>query len=96
MVITGDPSQVDLPAGMRSGLNDALDTLEGVPGIHVVRLDKRDVVRHRLVARIVDAYEQRDAALVEKRREGARRRPAAEAEARPAGTHGSDDGTGGK
>jgi phosphate starvation-inducible PhoH-like protein len=97
MVITGDPSQVDLPQGMRSGLSDALDTLEGVSGIHVVRFDKRDVVRHRLVARIVDAYEQRDAALVDKRREGARRgRPAAEQDIRPAGLHGPSDGPGGK
>jgi phosphate starvation-inducible PhoH-like protein len=99
MVITGDPSQVDLPAGTRSGLIDALDTLEGVQGIHVVRFDKRDVVRHRLVARIVDAYEQRDAASVEKRREGARRsRSAIEGEGRPAGVGvgGSGDGLGGK
>jgi len=59
MVITGDLSQIDLPSGMRSGLRDALDTLEGVPGIGVCRFDKRDVVRHPLVARIVDAYEQR-------------------------------------
>jgi phosphate starvation-inducible PhoH-like protein len=62
MVITGDLTQVDLPPGTRSGLRDALDTLEGVPGIGVCRLDKRDVVRHPLVARIVDAYEQRTAA----------------------------------
>ncbi len=62
MVITGDLTQVDLPPGTRSGLRDALDTLEGVPGIGVCRFDKRDVVRHPLVARIVDAYEQRTAA----------------------------------
>jgi len=59
MVITGDLSQVDLPHGQRSGLRDALETLEGVPGIGVVRFDKRDVVRHPLVAKIVDAYDQR-------------------------------------
>ena len=59
MVITGDLSQVDLPQGTRSGLRDALDTLEGVQGIGVNRFDVRDVVRHPLVARIVDAYEQR-------------------------------------
>ena len=62
MVITGDLSQVDLPAGTRSGLRDALDTVEGVPGIGVCRFDRRDVVRHPLVARIVDAYDQRAAA----------------------------------
>jgi phosphate starvation-inducible PhoH-like protein len=59
MVVTGDLSQVDLPPGTRSGLRDALDTLEGVQGIGVCRFDVRDVVRHPLVARIVDAYEQR-------------------------------------
>ncbi len=69
MVITGDLTQVDLPHGMRSGLADALDTLEGVSGIGVARFDRRDVVRHPLVARIVDAYDQRAMALGEKRRE---------------------------
>ena len=49
MVITGDLTQVDLPTGVRSGLRDALDTLEGVQGSGVVRFDKRDVVRHPLV-----------------------------------------------
>ena len=62
MVITGDLSQVDLPHGVRSGLRDALDTLEGIQGIGVVRFEQRDVVRHPLVARIVGAYDQRDAA----------------------------------
>jgi phosphate starvation-inducible PhoH-like protein len=62
MVITGDLTQVDLPQGTRSGLRDALDTLEGVAGISVCRLTNRDVVRHPLVARIVDAYDQRAAA----------------------------------
>jgi phosphate starvation-inducible protein PhoH and related proteins len=76
MVVNGDLTQVDLPTGMRSGLRDALETLEGVPGIGVVRLDKRDVVRHPLVARIVDAYEQREAAAGEQRREARRGRAA--------------------
>ncbi len=62
MVITGDLSQVDLPNGVRSGLRDALDTLEGIQGIGVVRFEQRDVVRHPLVARIVGAYDQRDTA----------------------------------
>jgi phosphate starvation-inducible PhoH-like protein len=62
MVIAGDLSQIDLPTGVRSGLRDALETLEGVPGLAVCRFDKRDIVRHPLVARIVDAYEQRAAA----------------------------------
>ena len=59
MVITGDLSQVDLPAGQRSGLRDALETLEGLPGIGVASFGSRDVVRHKLVAAIVDAYDQR-------------------------------------
>ena len=72
MVITGDLSQVDLPAGVPSGLRDALETLEGVAGIQVVRFGSRDIVRHPLVARIVDAYDQREAAAGETRRERAR------------------------
>jgi phosphate starvation-inducible protein PhoH and related proteins len=73
MVVTGDLTQVDLPTGVRSGLRDALDTLEGIQGIGVVRLGTRDVVRHPLVARIVDAYDQRAAAEGDKRREARRR-----------------------
>jgi phosphate starvation-inducible PhoH-like protein len=72
MVIAGDLSQIDLPVGARSGLKDALDTLEGLPGIGVCRFDKRDVVRHPLVARIVDAYDQRAAAEKDTRREARR------------------------
>jgi phosphate starvation-inducible protein PhoH and related proteins len=60
MVVTGDPTQVDLPVGTRSGLAEALSTLNGVEGIAAVRLTDRDVVRHELVARIVRAYEARD------------------------------------
>ena len=59
MVITGDLSQIDLPPGRASGLRDALDTLEGLPGIGVTRFGTRDVVRHPLVAAIVNAYDQR-------------------------------------
>ena len=69
MVITGDMTQVDLPPGTRSGLRDALDTLEGVQGIKVVRFENRDIVRHPLVGRIVDAYDQRAAAEGDTRRE---------------------------
>jgi phosphate starvation-inducible PhoH-like protein len=72
MVITGDLSQVDLPKGIRSGLRDALDTLEGVQGIGVTRFDARDVVRHPLVARIVGAYDAREAARGEAVREAMR------------------------
>jgi len=56
MAICGDPSQVDLPRGTRSGLRHALDILRGVDGIAVTRFNQRDVVRHPLVGRIVDAY----------------------------------------
>ncbi len=73
MVITGDLTQVDLPLGIRSGLADALDTLEGVQGIKVVRFENRDVVRHPLVGRIVDAYDQRAAAEGDTRREAGAR-----------------------
>jgi phosphate starvation-inducible PhoH-like protein len=59
MVVTGDLTQVDLPAGQKSGLRDALETLEGVSGISVVRFQNEDVVRHPLVGRIVDAYDAR-------------------------------------
>jgi phosphate starvation-inducible PhoH-like protein len=60
MVVTGDPSQVDLPPGARSGLAEALETLADVEGIAVVRFTDRDVVRHEFVARIVRAYEARE------------------------------------
>jgi phosphate starvation-inducible PhoH-like protein len=62
MVVTGDPTQVDLPAGTRSGLAEALQTLKGVRGIGIVKLSDADVIRHDLVARIVRAYEARERA----------------------------------
>jgi phosphate starvation-inducible PhoH-like protein len=62
MVVTGDPTQVDLPAGTRPGLADALEALRGVEDVGVVRFTEKDVVRHPLVARIVGAYEARDRA----------------------------------
>ena len=62
MVVTGDPSQVDLPTGARSGLSDALEALRGLDNIAVVRFTEKDVVRHPLVARIVGAYDARDRA----------------------------------
>jgi phosphate starvation-inducible protein PhoH and related proteins len=58
MVICGDPHQVDIPGGERmSGLNDAVQRLEGVDGIATIRFNSSDVVRHPLVGKIVDAYE---------------------------------------
>ncbi len=58
MVVTGDPSQVDLPPGQTSGLAEAVRLLEGVEGIAVANFSSADVVRHELVARIVDAYDR--------------------------------------
>ena len=63
MVVTGDPTQIDLPGGQRSGLAEVLEILRGVAGIHVVRFDERDVVRHSLVQRIVKAYERYNASI---------------------------------
>ncbi|MCX7363359.1 MAG: PhoH family protein [Alphaproteobacteria bacterium] len=60
MVITGDPSQTDLPNNQKSGLNDAVETLEHVEGVRFVRLTSQDVVRHELVTRIVEAYDASD------------------------------------
>jgi len=57
-VVTGDITQTDLPAHRQSGLRHALDVLAGVPGIAVTRFSARDVVRHPLVQRIVEAYER--------------------------------------
>jgi phosphate starvation-inducible protein PhoH and related proteins len=59
MAITGDLSQIDLPKGARSGLTDAVETLEGVEGISMIRFTEADVVRHPLVSRIVAAYDRR-------------------------------------
>jgi phosphate starvation-inducible protein PhoH and related proteins len=56
MVVAGDPSQVDLPRGQKSGLAHALDTLKGVDGVSSVFFTEHDVVRHPLVGRIVAAY----------------------------------------
>ncbi len=60
MIITGDISQIDLPARTRSGLVDALEVLAGVEGVGFVNMDKGDIVRHRLVSRIVEAYDKHD------------------------------------
>lgn len=59
-VITGDPSQVDLPKGQKSGLAHAVHVLRDVKGIAIIKFSSQDVVRHPLVARIVDAYEKEE------------------------------------
>ncbi|MFY9766648.1 PhoH family protein [Mycobacterium sp.] len=56
VVVTGDITQIDLPGGNRSGLRAAVDILDGIDDIHISELTSADVVRHRLVAEIVDAY----------------------------------------
>jgi phosphate starvation-inducible protein PhoH and related proteins len=61
VVVTGDVTQVDLPAGQVSGLRVVQDILDGIEDIHFARLTSHDVVRHRLVGKIVDAYERYDA-----------------------------------
>ncbi|MFL6734261.1 MAG: PhoH family protein [Sphingomicrobium sp.] len=57
MVVCGDPNQTDLPRGVESGLNDAVEKLEGINKISMIRFGAADVVRHPLVGRIVEAYE---------------------------------------
>jgi len=58
MIITGDVTQIDLPPHQKSGLVDAIATLKNVDGIATIEFDKNDIVRHHLVQKIVDAYEQ--------------------------------------
>jgi len=58
-VITGDPSQIDLPSAKASGLLNALEILQGVEGIGITHFQSKDVVRHPLVQRIVEAYDQK-------------------------------------
>jgi phosphate starvation-inducible PhoH-like protein len=62
MVVTGDPSQSDLPGGRPEGLDEALATLAGVEGVATARFSEKDVVRHPLVARIVRAYDNAQSA----------------------------------
>ena len=57
MIVTGDMTQIDLPASQKSGLIEALHILRGIPGIAFIEMNRRDIVRHRLVTRIVEAYE---------------------------------------
>ena len=58
MIITGDLTQIDLPSSVRSGLSHAMHLLRGIKGIGIVELNKKDIVRHKLVTRIVEAYEK--------------------------------------
>jgi len=65
MIITGDMTQIDLPRSQKSGLVEALEILRGVEGIGIVELNRKDIVRHKLVTRIVNAYEKFDEVRVE-------------------------------
>jgi phosphate starvation-inducible PhoH-like protein len=77
IIVTGDVSQIDLPSSQRSGLIDALNVLRNVKGIAKVEFDVKDIVRHKLVQKIVEAYEASD----EKRREQKALKEKEEAEA---------------
>jgi len=78
MAVTGDMTQVDLPLGARSGLQDAMDVLDGVKGITSIRFTDADVVRHPLVTRVVRAYDAKDRRLVETGRASRKKGGAAE------------------
>lgn len=58
MIVTGDLTQIDLPHNTRSGLAEAMDILDGVEGISVIRMNSKDIVRHKLVTRIVNAFDK--------------------------------------
>ncbi|HEY6501119.1 MAG TPA: PhoH family protein [Streptosporangiaceae bacterium] len=90
VVVTGDVTQVDLPSGQTSGLRVVQDILDGVPDIHFARLTSQDVVRHRLVGEIVDAYERYDAQQrqAEDAAGGSRRPPSPRGSARGGGKRG--------
>lgn len=60
MIVTGDLTQIDLPPTQTSGLVQALDILDGVEGLSIIRMTRKDIVRHKLVTRIVDAYDRYD------------------------------------
>ena len=67
MVVTGDPTQIDLPPGVGSGLIEATSILEGVKGVGITRFVNSDIVRHPLVGRIVEAYDKKQARLAKGR-----------------------------
>ncbi len=61
MIVTGDSTQIDLPNSKQSGLIHAMHILQGVKGISFIEFDKKDIIRHQLVSRIVEAYERNEA-----------------------------------
>jgi phosphate starvation-inducible PhoH-like protein len=60
MIITGDMTQIDLPRSQQSGLKEALGILKNIEGIGIVELNAKDIVRHKLVTKIVNAYDKHD------------------------------------
>jgi phosphate starvation-inducible PhoH-like protein len=74
VIITGDQTQVDLPIRQKSGLSEALKILDGVKGIGVVSLSGKDVIRHKLVKAIIEAYENDHAARESERNEASGRK----------------------
>jgi phosphate starvation-inducible PhoH-like protein len=76
MIVTGDITQVDLPEGTKSGLVDAWEKLSGIDGIEFHEMTRRDIVRHRLVQEIVNAYERGERGTEDRSRDRTRRRPA--------------------
>lgn len=69
MIVTGDMTQIDLPPSQRSGLVDAMAVLKNVKGIAFIEMNKKDIVRHKLVTRIVEAYDKRDKKVAAERKE---------------------------
>ncbi len=67
MIITGDMTQIDLPREQKSGLREALEILSGVEGISLIKLSQKDIVRHKLVTRIVNAYDAYDKKIKEQK-----------------------------
>jgi len=65
VIVTGDSTQTDLPAGKRSGLAEAIRILRDIPGIGIVELTARDIVRHELVQQIVEAYAKKESSAEE-------------------------------
>ncbi len=61
MIVTGDMTQIDLPSSQKSGLKDALEVLQNIKGIEKIEFGQQDIIRHKLVQRIVEAYEKREA-----------------------------------
>ena len=68
MIVTGDASQIDLPPSTRSGLLEAQRILKDVKGISFIEMNQKDIVRHKLVTRIVEAYDKFDKEQAEKQK----------------------------